>query len=127
MDPHVFESRLEEVEAERDRLEARVSELESLLFSHADVLPVEWGLTPAETRIVCALMARDVCSKEHLLAVAHDGRTDEPPEIKIVDVFICKVRKKLVPHGITISTLWGAGYRLDDRDGVKARALGVRA
>lgn len=37
---------------------------------------------------------------------------DDAPEIKIVDVFICKIRKKIAGLGITIQTIWGEGYRL---------------
>ncbi|MCZ3377456.1 winged helix-turn-helix transcriptional regulator [Rhizobium sp. AG207R] len=36
----------------------------------------------------------------------------EEPEIKIIDVFICKARKKLDPIGVRIDTLWGKGYAL---------------
>ena len=34
------------------------------------------------------------------------------PEMKIIDVFICKLRKKLSNAGITncIETVWGRGY-----------------
>lgn len=39
-------------------------------------------------------------------------RPDAEPEIKIVDVFICKLRKKLAPLGIKIDTYWGRGYAL---------------
>jgi two-component system, cell cycle response regulator CtrA len=44
------------------------------------------------------------------------GDTDEP-EMKIIDVFICKLRKKLdaATHGINyIETIWGRGYALRD-------------
>jgi len=44
------------------------------------------------------------------------GGMDEP-EAKIIDVFICKLRKKLgtVCDGEQyIQTVWGSGYRLDD-------------
>lgn len=39
------------------------------------------------------------------------GEGDEP-EIKIIDVYICKARKKLEPIGVRIDTLWGKGYAL---------------
>ena len=44
------------------------------------------------------------------------GGVDEP-ELKIIDVFVCKLRKKLV--GATggdsyIETIWGRGYMLRD-------------
>ena len=31
---------------------------------------------------------------------------------KIIDVQICKMRRKLTPIGISIETVWGEGYRL---------------
>jgi two-component system cell cycle response regulator CtrA len=40
------------------------------------------------------------------------------PEVKIIDVFICKLRKKLAEaagHGNQIETVWGGGYMLRDR------------
>ncbi|WP_436253464.1 winged helix-turn-helix domain-containing protein [Neorhizobium sp. LjRoot104] len=36
----------------------------------------------------------------------------EEPEIKIIDVYICKARKKLEPIGVRIDTVWGKGYAL---------------
>lgn len=52
-----------------------------------------------------------VRTKEQLLA-AVTSFIDDAPEIKIVDVFICKIRKKLDGLGLSILTIWGAGYRL---------------
>jgi two-component system cell cycle response regulator CtrA len=52
------------------------------------------------------------------------GGMDEP-ELKIIDVFICKLRKKLAAAtgGDTyIETVWGRGYVLRDPEGEKARA-----
>jgi two-component system cell cycle response regulator CtrA len=52
------------------------------------------------------------------------GGMDEP-ELKIIDVFVCKLRKKLVQatggeH--YIETVWGRGYQLRDPDPVGAAA-----
>ncbi len=43
------------------------------------------------------------------------GGMDEP-EMKIIDVFICKLRKKLAQAGAgnLIGTVWGRGYMLRD-------------
>jgi two-component system cell cycle response regulator CtrA len=40
----------------------------------------------------------------------------DEPEMKIIDVFICKLRKKLQVFGAghLISTVWGRGYMLRD-------------
>lgn len=52
-----------------------------------------------------------VLTKERLLANLYVHEADEA-EIKIIDVFICKLRKKLSPLGVEIATVWGRGYRL---------------
>ena len=50
------------------------------------------------------------------------GSTDEP-ELKIIDVFICKLRKKLSVSGENyIHTIWGRGYVLRDPNTEKAAA-----
>ena len=44
---------------------------------------------------------------------------DEEPEPKIIDVFVCKLRKKLAAaagHESPIETVWGKGYLLRDID-----------
>ena len=51
------------------------------------------------------------------------GGMDEP-ELKIIDVFICKLRKKLkaVAGDHYIETVWGRGYLLHDPEETKAAA-----
>lgn len=49
-------------------------------------------------------------TKDRILDLVY-GELDEP-EIKIVDVFICKIRKKVAPIGVHIDTFWGSGYAL---------------
>ena len=42
---------------------------------------------------------------------------DEPPEAKIVDVFVCQIRRTLREAGLKqdcIQTVWGQGYRVTD-------------
>lgn len=41
---------------------------------------------------------------------------DDPPEAKIVDVVICKVRQRIKQQRapFRIDTIWGIGYRLED-------------
>ncbi|WP_299941192.1 winged helix-turn-helix domain-containing protein [uncultured Nitratireductor sp.] len=53
-----------------------------------------------------------VLSKEAALEWMYQFNPDEEPEIKIIDVYVCKVRKKLAPIGVRIDTLWGKGYAL---------------
>lgn len=56
-----------------------------------------------------------MASKQSIMMAMYCDRIDEDPEIKIVDVFICKLRKKLKPFGVSIGTIWGQGYSLADR------------
>ena len=54
-------------------------------------------------------------TKEMLLNHLYGG-TDEP-QLKIIDVFVCKLRKKLAPAtggNHYIETVWGRGYMLRD-------------
>lgn len=37
---------------------------------------------------------------------------DDEPELKIIDVFVSRLRKKLSGTGIEIFTQWGVGYRM---------------
>lgn len=54
-----------------------------------------------------------VLSKEAALEWMYQFAAEgEEPEIKIIDVFICKARKKLDPIGVRIDTVWGKGYAL---------------
>jgi DNA-binding response OmpR family regulator len=42
--------------------------------------------------------------------------SDEDPDIKIIDVQMCNVRKLLKPLGIEIENQWGQGYRLIEKE-----------
>jgi DNA-binding response OmpR family regulator len=91
--------------------------------------PKVWGLTGHEMDTLNALLsARDTASKPAIMDYVYGvGRG---PEIKIIDVFVCKLRKKLAPHFDPatlnhlelIETVWGKGYRISD----EAKAL-IRA
>jgi len=57
------------------------------------------------------------------------GGMDEP-ELKIIDVFICKLRKKLAQAtggNHFIETVWGRGYVLRDPDPRVAAAVADKA
>lgn len=105
--------RLEVVEQENLLLREKVAFLEALTMATA-TLPVEWRLTPSEARVFGALVNREVTTKTAILAALYSDRpAEDEAEAKIVDVFICKLRKKVFPFGIAIRTVWGQGYALD--------------
>jgi two-component system cell cycle response regulator CtrA len=79
-------------------------------------------LTAKEYGIIELLSLRkgQTLTKEQFLNHLYGG-IDEP-ELKIIDVFICKLRKKLnsSPAGDSyIETVWGRGYVLRDPDSAK--------
>ena len=74
-------------------------------------------LTAKEFAVLEALSLRKgtTLTKEMLLEHMYNGMDE--PGIKIIDVFICKMRKKLCDAGLPaecIDTVWGRGYRLQD-------------
>lgn len=70
-------------------------------------------LAPGEAAILLCLQqkAPRLVTKQALLDELCLHEVDQP-EIKIVDVYVCKIRKKLKPLGIDIQTIWGRGYRM---------------
>jgi len=84
-------------------------------------------LTNKEYSIIELLAFRRgfVLTKEVFLNHLYGG-IDEP-EPKIIDVFICKLRKKLAAAGIDdlINTVWGQGYTLQDLKPASARRRAV--
>ena len=91
-----------------------------------DVGGVRMRLTGKEYQILELLSLRKgaTLTKEMFLNHLYGGRDE--PEIKIVDVFICKLRKKLfaAADGVTcIETVWGRGYMLRDPREVPAKQV----
>ncbi len=74
-------------------------------------------LTPSEYKMLELLSLRKntVLTKEACLNHLYNGLSE--PEIKIIDVFICKLRKKIAAAAggdSQIETVWGGGYMLRD-------------
>lgn len=105
--PHVIRSM-------RDRIDL----LEEEVRQYRDAIevfrpyPPEWGLTKTEGRALNALhRARSgFISREQLLVSLYGLEPDVEP--KIIDVYVCKLRRKLAGTGIEIRTSWGAGFGL---------------
>jgi two-component system, cell cycle response regulator CtrA len=111
------------LEADNARLRERVATLEDQLGMSVEA-SLALGLTPKEAQLFGLLLARDTITKEQALANIYGLRPDgDEPEIKIIDVFICKIRRKLRRFGVEITTHWGAGYSLDAENKARARAL----
>ena len=94
----------------------------------ADAKPVR--LTGKEYSILELLSLRQgtTVTKEMLLAHLYGGMDE--PELKIIDVFVCKLRKKLAQatgRQHYIETIWGRGYRLHDPAPMPSATLVVGA
>lgn len=84
-------------------------------------------LTPSEYKLLelFSLRKNQVLTKEACLSHLYNGLAE--PEIKIIDVFVCKLRKKIAAASDgdgCIETVWGGGYMLRD---VKADPAGPPA
>lgn len=118
-----IDARVDALEIDNERLRDRIEQLEGAMGMRF-LTPVEWRLTGSETRVFGVLMAREFATKDAIMAALYrsDGARDEA-EIKIVDVFICKARKKLREFGVKVETRWGEGYYLTPTTKDQVRAM----
>ena len=70
--------------------------------------------TPLQRRILSALMKADgaVVLKDALYSALYFDRVNDPPEPKVIDIFISKIRGKLINH--TITTHRCAGWSMEE-------------
>jgi two-component system, cell cycle response regulator CtrA len=96
------------LEEENDALRARVRMLEELSGVGFES-PPEFQLTRNESIIFGMLLKNQLVRRTAVMDALYMHEQDEA-EIKIVDVWICKIRKKMKPYDITISLQRGQGY-----------------
>lgn len=81
-----------------------------------------FGVAGAPTRLLEALMAKPGA----LVSVEAAGRIASglrETTGNVARVQICRLRAALRPHGISVRTMWGAGYWIDPEDAAKVREL----
>jgi hypothetical protein len=79
----------------------------NMLF--VDGEPLNAHVTKQEHIILRTILSHErVATREFLLSAAYGGRDE--PDIKILDVFVTKLRAKLGVHRVAIETVWGRGY-----------------
>jgi DNA-binding response OmpR family regulator len=120
-----MQRRLDELEVERDNARARVAELEEALFRPDFRVPPEWKLRRQEVTLLGALIASGdaVLTRAAMMSALYGS--DDWATPKILDVIMCKMRSKLKPHGITVETVWGRGYRLSRQARERIAELGA--
>ncbi len=118
---------IDEINSATDSIEVLMPLCDSAT-SEADMWPTV-HLTLNHARLLGALRARmgQTVTKNALMDALYFDRPDDAPESKIIDVFICKIRKKIAHTGYAIKTVWGQGYKLvkpeesfENRDALQA-------
>lgn len=71
-----------------------------------------------QATILLSLLDRPYCPREHLHSALQQSRDPAAGEtsIKMVDVVLCHLRKRLKKFNIDIETVWGTGYRLTEEN-----------
>lgn len=108
-------------------LQAKIEDLEfANLILREQVAPdpteiwfkLKLPLTPSEGRLMMVMLKRPLMTKQMALDALYMDRGGDWPDIKIIDVYICKIKKKLRRSerwsDIKIETVWGRGYCLSD-------------
>jgi hypothetical protein len=75
-------------------------------------------LTPLEASVFVLILKREHITKDQIHANISHGKDTDP---KMIDVVMCKLRKKLKAHGLTVQTLWATGYCMEPE--IKTRAF----
>lgn len=71
------------------------------------------GLSVYEGRIMQALYKNEIVTKDGLMFATYSGAIEAYDRCpKILDVYVCKINRKLQPHGIKIENVWGRGRKL---------------
>ena len=121
---HLRDTELEMLREENSILREENRQLNELLLPPKQDFSVMFGLTPQESTIFSVLISADggIVSKDKMMSeyVASSTNTDSIPQVKILDVFICKIRKKLKQWDISIQTSWGQGWYITREDRTKA-------
>lgn len=107
-----------EIEQLRQVNEELQSRLRALEFAHAAfALPGDElaPLTPTERAIAKVLFDRGgrVVRKDGVHQALYALRPGDAPDLKIIDVLVCKMRPKLKAWEIV--TAWGEGYMMRER------------
>ena len=112
-------------------LRERITQLEHKMFALAPLERAErirraFKLTPSQTKIVSALLARQFISRGDLMDVLYGAKpVCDQPDIKIIDVMICKLRAKLraVDPSIAVQAVWGQGHAMSPE--AKAKIIAI--
>ena len=75
--------------------------------------------TRQQAAVIAIMLKRTELTKAQIHTILQENRptsSRDPTDQKMVDVVIFHIRKKLMPHGIAIETVWGTGYLISPKD-----------
>jgi len=110
------------LETENEELREKIRALEETMGLRLEA-PLVFQLTAYESKMLGALFKCEMLTKQHAMNALYSDRVDLEPDIKIVDVFISRLRKKLKPFAVEVETVWGQGYRMPARSKAAVAAL----
>lgn len=85
---------------------------------------VRVGFTELEARFLAALVRRGEMTIDQLMTALYADRNGDEPAPQILHVLASRIRKKLKPHGVVVSSRRRVpAYWLDDAGRAKASAL----
>jgi DNA-binding response OmpR family regulator len=95
-----------------EELEEELRQTKQSLHVTPVLFPSEWGLTPAQARLLGAFTKSPFLTHEKcFLAVALNHQTEAD---NLVKVQIVNLRKKIEPLGLKIINRWGEGYEMPE-------------
>tara|TARA_R110000868_G_C10589282_1_gene739420 strand:- start:75 stop:488 length:414 start_codon:yes stop_codon:yes gene_type:complete len=115
-----------EQNAEIDRLKEEVRQLrEELAYVEMGFLDF---LSPQQAGILTGICQREVATHAYIESITethgqysrYEGELHQGQRTKVA---VCKLRKKLKPHGIEIKVLRGVGYYMDNENKRKLRRV----
>ena len=114
--------------SELQRLRDRVAELEDMLGigpSVADTLRIKLGITGRQSKILGALLKREMLSRESAYFALYGDlpESEQPDSEKAVEKNLYFLRKRLEGRGIDIRNIWGKGWFLPPEHKAKLRSL----
>ena len=98
---------------ERDE---KIRQLERELYAKDYVAPLELRLSKTQTEMLGVLLRYDrIVSTQLLFEATRNERTWKiEPDAKLMQVQMFRLREKLRPFNLSVQTVFGAGFRLND-------------
>ena len=97
-------------------LEEQNVQLSELLKVDTWVPPVALKLNKAESRVMGLLFhhTKPLTKCKIIDLLYWDVLGKDHPDSRIINVLICRIRKKLKPYNLEVKTVWGQGFYLPD-------------